>query len=64
MPKQKKTINVPVDSGDSVIHIKLKIEQMEGIPLQNQTIIYGGHKLESDILAEQLIAGDVYMVGE
>jgi len=44
--KSQETISLEVQPSDSVEHVKGQIQQIEGIPVDQQRLIFAGHQLE------------------
>lgn len=45
---ERKSVSIPIASGDYVIHLMRKIREVEGIKEQEQVLIYTGHILKAD----------------
>jgi len=43
----KRIIIVEAESTDTIMNVKEKIEEMEGVPVSEQIIVYCGYKLEN-----------------
>ena len=43
-----KTITIDVDLNDTIENVKNKIQEKEGIPANEQRLVFGGKQLEND----------------
>ena len=54
-----RSITIIVEPTETISSVKLKVKDKDGVPVDEQRLIYGGHQLkDTDTLADYIIQSD------